>query len=444
MTSISIKSLQRVDKLLGPAACCALQPLRLVRERAIESPAKKVLAIKFWGIGSLQMLTPAIATLRRRHPFAEITLLTLAGNRDFAERLAIFDRVMTLDVAGIGWFRIGARIVRLLRELRAQDFDVVYDFEFFTRFSAVVAIATGAPRRHGFASPSVWRGSFHTEEHPYNRYWHVARNFRVLAGGENGLNVISEDLKPLSFNERDEARAFAALARRGLRTDEPYCVLNVNAGELSLERRWPPGQFVELAQRFITVDQWQVVLIGSAPERAYTDGVAARVANSRCSSVAGELRAGELAAVFAHAAVVVSNDSGPMHIAAALDVPTVGLFGPETPVMYAPIGLRTRALYRPPACSPCINVHENKVASCIWGEPQCLVGISVQDVHDAARSLVSGVDFEAAPISRIEQRDVAAQRDVSRQVGSNAQRPALQQRPAPDSNDTRRPQDPKN
>ena len=82
------------------------------------------------------------------------------------------------------------------------------------------------------------------------------------------------------------------------------------------------------------------------------------------------------------AGALVSNDSGPMHIGAALGTPTLGLFGPETPVMYAPIGRRTSALWRPPVCSPCINVHDNKVANCVRGHPECLTNLSVEEVHE--------------------------------------------------------------
>jgi ADP-heptose:LPS heptosyltransferase len=93
-----------------------------------------------------------------------------------------------------------------------------------------------------------------------------------------------------------------------------------------------------------------------------------------------------------------------MHLAAAIGAPTLGLFGPETPVMYGPLGLRARALYRPPACSPCINVHDNKVASCIYGEPQCLMSISVDEVHESARALALGTDFEASLEPRPDRR----------------------------------------
>ena len=388
--TIPMKALQRADTALGALACTALQPLRWWRAR--RRPAgdvRRVLMIKFWGIGSLQLLTPAATALRHRRPGAELTLLTLAANRECAERLGVFDRVVVLDVAAARWMQVFARILRLVRELRRNRFQEVYDLEFFTRFSAVVSVLTGARRLVGFASTRVWRGGFHDERVPFNRYWHVARNFRVLVGGEDGRNVTAADLAPVRFDERDERALEQVLARYGVGPERPLAVLNPNAGTLSLERRWPPARFGELARRLGDEDSLSVVLIGSRGERDYTEG-AAVTSGGRAANLAGELSAGALAALLARAAVVVSNDSGPMHLAAGLGAPTVGLFGPETPVMYAPLGLEVRALYRPPPCSPCINVHENKVSSCIFGEPQCLVNIEVDEVLAAARAARRG------------------------------------------------------
>ena len=69
-----------------------------------------------------------------------------------------------------------------------------------------------------------------------------------------------------------------------------------------------------------------------------------------------------------------------MHLGAALGTPTIGLFGPETPIMYRPIGRRATYLYDPPPCSPCINVHDNKFAVCWRGRPECLMNLSVERV----------------------------------------------------------------
>lgn len=391
---IPMTRLQRADKLLGAIACVLLQPLRWARALPRWRPSEpRVLLIKFWGIGSLQLLTPAVRALRRRHAGAELVLLTLSENRAFAEGLGVFDEVLALDVRTPRWTVVAGRILNCIRTLRTRRFAAVYDFEFFTRFSGVVTLLAGAPESRGFASPSVWRGRFHTGTVPFNRYWHVARNFRCLAGGEDGSEVRPADLVPFAAGTDDAAAAERALAALADGTG-PLVVLNPNAGSLSLERRWPPSRFGALARRLVLEDGARVVLVGAPGERAWVEGVAAAATepgplpDGRLANLAGALSIGSLAALLGRASAFVTNDSGPMHVAAALGTPTVGLFGPETPVMYAPIGERARALYRPPACSPCINVHDNKVMSCHRGRPECLTNLEVDEVLAETRALV--------------------------------------------------------
>ncbi len=406
--NLPMSTLQRVDKRLGPLFCALLQPLRWVRPllRRRAARVRRVLLVKFWGIGSLQLLTPSVVHLRRRHPDAELVLLTLAVNRSAAEAFATFDRVISFEVGNTGWLGFSARVARLVRQLRRERFDVVFDFEFFTRFSALISLCTGARESYGFASTSVWRGGFHTHVVPFNRYWHVARNFRALAGGEDGAQVAARDLFPHRFNAADAARVDGLLQAHGIDPLGTFAVLNPNAGELNFERRWPQPSFGELARRLMREDRLRVVLIGSAGERAYTERVVEAARDPELPgplNLAGDLSTAELASLLSRCAVFVSNDSGPMHLAAALGTPTVGLFGPETPLMYGPLGSRVRALYRPPICSPCINVHDNKVASCIWGFPQCLVSLAVEEVHAAAQAFLRGEDltvYSLEPMAR--------------------------------------------
>lgn len=389
---IPMQRLQRADQWLGRFACALLQPARrLRRPRAQEAP-ERVLLIKFWGLGSLQLLTPAVAALRRRHPGARLTLLTLAENRAFAEGLGAFDEVISLDVRCRRWLQVFARITALSLALRSARFERVYDFEFFTRFSAVISFLSGAPRTAGFESPSVWRGGLHAERVTFNRYWHVARNFRALAGGEDGREVELHEVAPFVPSEEARERARAELERAGIEPGTPYAVLNPNAGQLSLERRWPIANFARLARRLVDEDGLQVVLVGAPNEVEYTARVAAEAGAlppGALADLSGRLPIASLVALLDGAALVVSNDSGPMHVAAALGRPTVGLFGPETPTMYAPLGPRAVALWEPPICSPCINVHDNKVATCIHGRPECLVNLTVELVHARCRALLA-------------------------------------------------------
>ena len=383
---IPIQSLQRADRFLGRVACTLLQPWRWARRLRRTQDGQgvnRILLIKFWGIGSLQLLTPAVGTLRRRHQDATFVLLTLSDNETFVRGLGVFDEVVSLNVHSTSWFGITRRILALIGRLRSQRFDRIYDFEFFTRFSAVISFAVGAPRSLGFSSTSAWRGGLHTDDVTFNRYWHVSRNFRALAGGENGAEVTSDQLAPFVVTPADALSLDRKLTRVGVDAEREIVILNPNAGQLSLERRWPRNNFATLAQRIHSASSASVVLIGSNSEREYTAGVrnAARDGDlERLVDLSGELSMGELCALLSRARALITNDSGPMHLAAALGIPTLGLFGPETPLMYAPLGPRADSLYIPPVCSPCINVHQGKVASCIHERPECLENITVDDV----------------------------------------------------------------
>jgi len=412
---IPMKALQRADVVLGRLACLCLSPFARLGSRRAGRPTRRILVIKFWGIGSIQLLTPAARALRERHPDAELTLLTLAENEAFASGLGVFDRVLTLDVASQRWTTVLGRIAKLLLRLRRYRPDEVFDFEFFTRFSAVTAFLSGAPKRHGFHSPNVWRAGLHTRTVPFNRYWHVARNFRALAGAESGFDVEPDELVPFRTDLAVRERIGTFLEERGIDDARPLVVLNPNAGRLSLERRWPRERFAQLARELVARERAHVVLIGTAAEAEYTAGVrelAPEVA-ADVHDLAGGLDVGELCALLERADLVVSNDSGPMHLAAALGTPTLGLFGPETPVMYRPMGLRTRVLWDPPVCSPCINVHDNKVANCIHGQPECLMNISSADVVEAACDLLEGARMR--PVAR-EHKPAVEQRGLERRA----------------------------
>ncbi len=390
---VSIRTLQRIDRALGPMVHLLLQPIRLRRRRKPAS-IESVLVVKFWGLGSITLLGPAVRVLRSRFPQARIDLLTFASNEAYARRLGAFDDVVPLRL-GSSSVSIVVGIARMLHALRRRKYDRLFDFEFFTHFSALVARLAHAKWTAGYSAPEVWRGGFFDETVPFNRYWHVARNARSLAGGENGEAVGLADLLPPRPTSEGRAEAARALADGPVPAGCPIVVLNPNAGQLALERRWPIESCVALLNGLsgdarsslrvgIMPRSLRIVLIGAPDERDYTEAIRLRtIAPDRIENLAGKLSIDGLLGLLERTDVVVSNDSGPLHIASALGRPLVALFGPETPVMYAPLSPVQTIFYRPPACSPCINVHENKMATCHLGQPLCLERITSDEVLDA-------------------------------------------------------------
>jgi len=407
---LSIRTLQRVDRALGPAVQLLLQPLRW-RPRRNPANVRRVVIVKFWGIGSITMLGPAVRVLRRRFPEAQVDLLTLESNAAYARRLGAFDDVMALRL-GDSIPGVVAGIVKMLLALRSRKYDRLYDCEFFTHFSALVALLSKARWTTGYSAPEVWRGGFFEETVPFNRYWHVARNARCLAGGENGEDVRAEDLlRPTpTDNGRDELAR--ALADGPVAADRPIVAVNVNAGQLALERRWPAEHFVELLNSLlgqtrasvregVRPSDCRIVMVGSPDEREYVESIRLRTLDpDRIDNFAGRLSIDGLLALFERSGVVVTNDSGPLHIAAAMRRPIVALFGPETPVMYAPLAPLRVVLYKPPPCSPCINVHENKLATCHLGHPLCLERITPDEVLSATLQMLRAGRAASASAAR--------------------------------------------
>ncbi|HTP12414.1 MAG TPA: glycosyltransferase family 9 protein, partial [Bacteroidota bacterium] len=142
-------------------------------------------------------------------------------------------------------------------------------------------------------------------------------------------------------------------------------------------------RFAALVSRLAITEEFLFCFTGTSEEREYVQ----RVINlthvtGRCINVAGRLTIPELCALLEQSVLYIGNDSGPLHLATALGVPTVGLFGPESPVFYGPLGDRHTSIYRRLPCSPCMNVYAAKSFRCPYNA-RCMKEIQVDEVFDA-------------------------------------------------------------
>jgi ADP-heptose:LPS heptosyltransferase len=128
-----------------------------------------------------------------------------------------------------------------------------------------------------------------------------------------------------------------------------------------------------------------VEITGSPDEQSEAEALAA-TCGPRCFSFAGKTSLAELPPLYSLAAVMVTNDSGPAHFAAASRLPTIVLFGPETPKLYQPLG-SSQAIYAGLACSPCVGAHNHRKTAC--SDNICMKAIGVEQVYAAVESVLA-------------------------------------------------------
>jgi ADP-heptose:LPS heptosyltransferase len=187
------------------------------------------------------------------------------------------------------------------------------------------------------------------------------------------------------FSEAENAAAGLILEKEGVQKQDVLIGFNVNVSDLSLERRWPKQEFQTLAKALLKDLNVKLIFIGAPVDRAYVEEVLAGLGGTgQVINLAGRTSLGELLAIFTRLELFVTNDSGPLHVAAALDVPTLSLFGPETPVLYGPKGGNSLVVYTGLYCSPCLSVFNAKTAPCS-GQNICMQSISSEAVLEAMR-----------------------------------------------------------
>lgn len=380
------RSMIRLDQALGLPLCLLAfllhQPARLLRRARPDAPVRRILVIKFLGMGSILLATPLLRRLRERWPDARITFLTFAPNAELLGRLSYVDEVEVVPRRS-AWGLLAAAPA-LLAALRRSRFDLVIDLEFYSRLSNLVSWATGARRRIGFFVRARWRGTLLTDPVYFNPTLPYGRAVLALLKPLGLDGADADRLLVPRLGARTQAEAGARLAELGVPVSGTLVVVNVNASDLCEERRWPAERFARLVERFPTeiapVDRF--VFIGGPGEQSAVQQVLDLVtgpARGSCLDLSGRTRLAELCVLLQRSALLVTNDSGPLHLAAALHVPTVSFYGPETPALYGPVGADHLVFYAGHWCSPCLSVYNAKIAMC-HGENECMRRLALDDV----------------------------------------------------------------
>jgi lipopolysaccharide heptosyltransferase I len=367
---------------LQPFKVRSMDSGELFRQRGVDSGMrsadlrgrdfKKILLIKLSALGDVVHTMPVLNKLRRRYPAARVDWLTtpamaelLRHNRAITSVIE-FERAEWSSPRRLAAFTSSAR---LIVGLRRAGYDLVLDLQGQLR-TALFARATGAPTRIGFDKPRA--GAFAASSRAFSQEarkhaWHGAREGSWLAythhiplpnidvhavdrylsvgpmlGLDEGAADFSFPIPPEATGRIDALMDYYEIGKAKL--------IAIAPGTVWETKEWRRDGFADVARHFLQ-KHCAVTLIGSDRERE----VCAQVATAAPGAInlAGETTLSELAALIRRSTVFIGNDSGPMHLAVALDRPVVSIFGPTDPVWAGPYGRDDAVMRANLPCSPC-------------------------------------------------------------------------------------------
>lgn len=337
------------------------------------SDLRRLLIVKPSSLGDVVHVLPTLSALRRRFPSSKLSWLVKREWADVLEGNPDLDEVLAVDLSAKGW----PAAIRAVREGR---FDLVVDLQGLLR-SAVLGWASGSAVRVGFANGREGSPWFYTHHVPMpDAPMHAVDRYLLMA---RFLGAEPEKPGPSAFclprDPEAEARVEALLAAAGVRAGTMLVALNPSARWMT--KRWPAASFAAVGD-WLQRQGARVVVIGGREERPVGEAVM-RAMHGAPIDLAGKTTMKELIALLRRLRVFITNDSGPMHLAAAVGTPVIALFGPTDPARTGPYGAGHTVLRSGVPCSPCFS---RDCANAVTME--CLTAIQPQRVIEAAKQIL--------------------------------------------------------
>lgn len=357
---------------------------------------RRILVVRLDLIGDLVMSLPVVRVLKQTYPDAEIDLLAtpasakiITSDPDLRTVISYDPNIWRRPVAMLrarNW-----REARALRQrLRAERYDLAVSV--FGPWAAILALLSDAPRRVGYGKESYpglmtdsvagahWQPGERLHEIDYGLRLAQAAGAQVRPQ-DRSLNLYVA-LQPLQEVEQ-------LLRQEGWRADRPLvaCHVTSNNGQ---SKRWPIPYWATLIRRLIEEDEANVVLTGAPVDLPIIETILARVKSARSPiNLAGRTSLAQLAALLRRSDILITGDSGPMHVAAAVGTPLIAIHGPTDPVHSGPISPLATVLRSDIWCSPCYNARGP--ADCRFFTTQCMKDITpdqvLRTIHEKLASL---------------------------------------------------------
>lgn len=358
------------------------------RERAAADP-RTILIGLLCPIGDTLLATPALAAVRRRFPQARISVFASASNAGILDGNSDFDELILVPAPGAG--ATLARFASAVRRIGVakDDFDLVITLSAASTFVLFLA-GLGGPKPRLDMPPLWWLIGGHSAAFRARRT--VDQYLRAVEPLLDGPVAEDERVPRLHLTVGERSTARRLLRECGLSPSNTLVTMHVGGEGFNGRKRWAPDRFAEVANHLVESLGARILLIGGKGDLPLAEQTAALMPGG-AAVLAGRTSLKVTAALIEHSALFIGNDSGPLHMAAAVGTPAVGIFGPSDWRQFSPVGkkgYRSLALHSDLPCSPCFHFVGNDP----WWRHNlcysyaCLEAISPQRVIDAAVELL--------------------------------------------------------
>lgn len=397
-----------IDRFIGTLICWVLSLIYGIKKIFIKEKdvkIRKLLFIKPAEMGTSVILYPIIKKAKEMFPGVKIYFLVFEENVEILRVLNMIDEKNIITMRTDSIFVLVKDVLSALIRLRREKIDAVIDLEFFARFTAILSYLSGAKKRVGFYRffiEGLYRGEFITHKVNYNYNVHTGISFMSLLyalkypGRDMPLKeqISMDELKipKLKLTKEAELNIWNKLKslNPSINSSDKIVVMNPNTSQLIPFRKWPIEYYIGLAKRLIK-DYADVYVVITGTKADMPDGkrICNEVRNDRCLDMTGKTSMRELIDLYNVSNVLVSVDSGPAHFAALTNIGIVCIFGPDTPIIFAPLSKNSTCLTSGFVCNPCMSAFNSRRPACKDKVKKCLKSISVDRVYGVVKSYLN-------------------------------------------------------
>ena len=370
-----------IDMHIGNFIC---NFLGLFQRNKIKTEISKILIVQLWGIGETILVLPSVEALRKKFPNAVIDVLATPRNKDVFFGNKNINNIIKIKLNPFSLIKF------IFKNLK--KYDLVIDMEEYLNISAILSFFAGK-KVAGFSHGT--RAKLYDEKVAYNDRQHASKTFLDLVRALD-ISYDFDKLPSLNYSKEDKNKIDNFLKKNLIKKTDFLVCVSPGAAESAKSRMWPFDRYAELCDEVATKHDAKIIFTGIREENDLIVSIQSKMERKdRTVNTAGEINLNQLFYLMTKCKLFIGNDAGPMHIAAAQGVKTLGLFGPNLPVRFGPYGKGNIGLYKGYNCqfSPCINVHKGKVPDCLYPKnsndyQKCMKNISVDDVLKEVEKMV--------------------------------------------------------